>query len=122
MDDAWFTGLADELAQAIVDARACATACEELLEAARGRLGDGQEHALLAALVAPAAISRILVDLIDRPPMLVLAAARVCRETSQQALDDLRRLALPLDTDGAVEALEAVCASCGRLLEVAGTL
>lgn len=121
MDEAWFTSLADELAQAIVDARACATACEELLEAGRGRLGDEQERALLGALVAPAAISRIMIELIDRPPMLVLAAARVCRETSQQALDDLRRLDLPLDVDAAVTALRAVCESCGRLLEVAGT-
>lgn len=120
MDEAWFTGLADELAQAVVDARACATACEDLLQAARGSLGDALEHELLAALVAPTAISRILIDLIDRPPMLVLAAIRVCRETALQALDDLDRLGLPLETKAAAAALRAASDSCGRLLEAAG--
>jgi hypothetical protein len=120
MDEVWFTGVADELAQAVVDARACATACEELLQAARGRLGGDREHELLAALVAPTAISRILIDLIDRPPMLVLAATRVCRETSLQALGELERLALPLDADHAATALRAAAESCGRLLEAAG--
>ena len=120
MDEVWFTGLADELAQAVVDARACATACEELLQAARGCLGAEREHELLAALVAPTAISRILIDLIDRPPMLVLAATRVCRETSLQALDDLDRLALPLDATAAVAALRTAAESCGSLLDAAG--
>jgi hypothetical protein len=121
MEDFWFTGLADELAQAVVDARTCATACEELLEAARdGGLGASREQALLAALVAPTAISRILIDLIDRPPMLVLAATRVCRETSLQAVAELERLGLPLDCGTAVAALRAAADSCGRLLEAAG--
>lgn len=120
MDEAWFTGLADELGQALVEARECAEACEELLEAARGCLEREQERDLLAALVAPTAISRILIDLIDRPPVLVLAATRVCRETSLHALEELERLALPLETDGAVAALRAAADSCGRLLEAAG--
>jgi hypothetical protein len=120
MDEAWFTSLADELGQALVEARECAAACEGLLEAARGCLEREQERALLAALVAPTAISRILIDLIDRPPLLVLAATRVCRETSLHALDELERLSLPLETDGAVAALRAAAASCGRLLEAAG--
>ncbi len=119
MDEAWFTGLADELAQAVVDARDCATACEELLERARGSLGGEQQQALLVALVAPAAISRILIDLIDRPPALVLAATRVCRDTSLQALGELAHLRVPLQTDGAVAALEAAAESCGRLLDAA---
>lgn len=120
MDEAWFTDLADELAQAVVDARACAEACEQLLEAARGALADEQERALLRALIAPAAISRVMVDLIDRPPLLVLAATQVCRETSEHAVAELERLELPLDTDVAAAALEAVADSCARLLEAAG--
>jgi len=120
MDEVWFTGLADELAQAVVDARACATACEELLESARGGLGEERQRELLSALVAPTAISRILIDLIDRPPLLVLAATRVCRETSLQAIADLDRLALPLDAGAAVAALRSAAESCGRLLEAAG--
>jgi hypothetical protein len=120
MDDAWFTGLADELAQAVVDARACAEACEQLLESARGTLAREQEHELLTALIAPAAISRILIDLIDRPPMLVLAATRVCHETSQHAFSELERLDVPLETAAAAAALQAAADSCGRLLEAAG--
>lgn len=122
MDDAWFTGLADELARAIFDARACAEACEELLESARGILDGEQEHALMAALIAPAAISRILIDLIDRPPMLVLAATRVCRDASEHALEELERLDVPLETDAAVAALRAAADSCAGLLEAADGL
>ncbi|HET7572175.1 MAG TPA: hypothetical protein VFJ77_05835, partial [Gaiellaceae bacterium] len=73
MGEAWFTEVADELAQALVDARECADACEELLEAARDRLEREPERRLLAALVAPAAICRIMIELIDRPPALLLA-------------------------------------------------
>ena len=119
MSEAWFTGLADELGQAIVDARECASACERLLDAAEGLLGREQEHALLAAIVAPASISRILVDLIDRPATIVLAAAHVCRETSLQAVEELERLELPLDTAEALAALRTAAVSCGRLLESA---
>ncbi len=118
-EEAWFTGLADELSQALVDARECAAACEELLEASRGSLEPSDRQRLLAALVAPAAISRILIDLIDRPPAFVLAAAQVCRETTRVALEQLDALPPPLDVAAAAAALERVCDSCERLLEAA---
>ncbi|HZD87643.1 MAG TPA: hypothetical protein VE088_06525 [Gaiellaceae bacterium] len=122
MDEAWFSGLADELGQAIVDAGECAGACERLLETAHGRLDREREYALFAAIVAPTSISRILVDLIDRPPGIVLAAAHVCRETSLQAVVEVERLALPLETGAAIGALVAVAESCRCLLESADLL
>lgn len=120
MDEEWFSGLADELAAAIVDARACADACEELLEAGRELLGAEQRRQLLVAVVAPAAISRILIDLIDRPPALLLAAARICREASLDGAESLKGFAPPVDSAAAVAALRRAAESCGRLLAAAG--
>ncbi|HET7571909.1 MAG TPA: hypothetical protein VFJ77_04485, partial [Gaiellaceae bacterium] len=96
--------------------------CEELLEAARDRLEREPERRLLAALVAPAAICRIMIELIDRPPALLLAAARVCRETSLHGIAELERLSLPAPLDGgrARASLAAAAESCGALLEAAG--
>ena len=114
---AWFSGLADAFAQALVDARACAAACERLLEAGRATLAPAEQQRLLRALVLPAAISGVLIDLGDRPPLLVLAAARVCRETSLTALEQLALLEAPLDCTAAAGALRRAADSCGRLLE-----
>ena len=116
-DETWFSGLADALAQALVDARACAAACERLLESGRETLAPGQQQRLLRAIVLPAAISGILVDLGDRPPVLVLAAARLCRETSLAALEQLASLQVPLDCTAVAFALRRSGESCGRLLD-----
>ena len=116
-DEAWFSGLADALAQALVDARACAAACEELLESGRDALAPAEQQRLLKTIVLPAAISSLLVDLGDRPPLLVLAATRVCRETSLSAVEELALLAPPLDCTEADAALRRAARSCGRLLE-----
>jgi len=43
-DDAWFTGLADELARCLVDAEICADACERLLEAALHELSPAERE------------------------------------------------------------------------------
>jgi hypothetical protein len=120
MAEAWFTSVADELAEALLDARECAAACEALLEAARGKLDGESERRLLAALVAPAAIARVMIELIDRPPTLLLAAARVCREASARGNEELERLELPLDTARVSKGLAAASESCRRLLEAAG--
>ena len=116
-DEAWFSDLADALAQAFVDARACSAACETLLESGRETLSPTEQHRLVRTMVLPTAISGVLVDLGDRPPLLVLAAARVCRETSLTALEQLELLSLPLDCTTAVAALRRVADSCGGLLD-----
>jgi hypothetical protein len=116
-DEAWFSGLADALAQALVDARACSAACETLLGSGRGTLAPPQQHLLVRTLVLPAAISGGLVDLGDQPPLLVLAATRVCREASLTAVEQLALLALPLDCTAAAAALRQTADSCGRLLD-----
>jgi len=115
-DEAWFSDLADALAQALVDARACAAACEALLESGRETLAQAQQQDLLRTILLPAAISGVLVDLGDRPPVLVLAATRVCRETALTSVEQLTLLALPLDWSTAGAALHRVADSCGRLL------
>jgi hypothetical protein len=117
MEEEWFSSLADEVSQALADARASATECEDLLGASRDGLGSGERQRLLAALVAPAAISHLMIDLIDRPPPLLLAAAGICRETSLHALAELEALELPLDTRSAEAALRRAAESCGRLLD-----
>ena len=112
MGEAWFTGYADELARCLVDARNCAEVCEAYLASL-----DGAEGALRRAvdiLAAPAAVSRILIELIDQPPQLVLAAARLCRELTATAAEQL---------DGAPEVVAALCAvadSAGDLVDAAG--
>jgi hypothetical protein len=116
-DETWFSGLADALAQALVDARACSNACETLLESGLETLVPAQQQRLVRTIVLPAAISGVLVDLGDRPPLLVLAATRVCREASLTALEELALLALPLDCTAATAALRRAADSCERLLD-----
>src|SRR5215471_1602743 len=119
-DEDWFSGLADALAQTLVDARACSAACETLLESGRQTLAPAQQQRLVRTIVLPAAISGVLVDLGDRPPLLILAATRVCRETALIALEQLALLGLPLDCAAAAAALRRVADSCGRLLDAVG--
>ena len=112
MGEKWFTEYADELARCLVDARNCAEVCEDYLE----RL-DGDEAALRRALdliAAPAAVSRILIELIDQPPQLVLAAARLCRELATAAAGTLGG---PYEV---VAALRAAADSAGALVDTAG--
>jgi hypothetical protein len=118
-DRAWFNGLASALAQALVDARGCASACEALLESGRATLAPAEQQRLLRTIALPTAISGVLVDLGDRPPLLVLAATRVCRETSLTALEQLALLAPPLDCTSAAAALRRAADSCERLLDAA---
>jgi hypothetical protein len=117
MDDAWFTGLADELARCLVDAEICADACERLLEAVLQDGDAGLQEGLRNALVVPAAVARVLVGLIDEPPQLVLAAARLCRDRSAAAVVHVEALAGRVDGDEALAALRASVDSCSRLLE-----
>ena len=117
MDAAWFTELADELARCLTDAGACADACEALLERARDLRDPELQRAVVTALVAPAAIARVLIDLIDHPPQLVLAACRLCRDSARAAVAELERLAGHLDVSKALAALAAAAASCDVLLD-----
>jgi hypothetical protein len=111
MGEAWFTGYADELARCLVDARNCAEVCEAYLAQLDGAAG-GRRRAV-DVLAAPAAISRVLIELIDQPPQLVLAAARLCRELTATAADELDA---PPDV---VAALRAVADSAGDLVDAA---
>ncbi|MGH3049366.1 MAG: hypothetical protein ACRDLK_04340 [Gaiellaceae bacterium] len=103
----------------MLDARACAEACEALLEAVRGELDTETSERLVAALAGPAAVSRVLIDLVDRPSLL-LACASVCRDTARAAVGELDVLELPVDASEARGALLAAAESCDRLLDAAG--
>jgi predicted RNA-binding Zn ribbon-like protein len=117
MEGAWFTDLADELARCLTDAEACADACEQLLEAVR-ESGDRElQRRAVGALVAPAAIARVLIELIDHPAQLVLAACRLCRESAAAAVEELEQLADRLDASDALRALRAAAESCDLLLD-----
>ena len=116
MEGAWFTDVADELARCLTDAETCADACETLLESVRSSGDSELQRLAVAALVAPAAISRVLIDLIDHPPQLVLAACRLCRDSARSAIGALEQLDNRLDTSDALPALSAVADSCEALL------
>jgi hypothetical protein len=119
MDEAWFTGFADELAQCLLDAERCAEVCEALLETVQRSTDTELQQEVLGTLVAPAAVARILIELIDHPRHLVLAACRLCRESASTAADQLDALGARLDSAAAVAALRTSAGSCERLLEVA---
>jgi hypothetical protein len=105
MGATWFTEFSDELARCLVDARNCAELCEAHLAADAGAVD---------ALAAPAAVARVLIDLIDQPPQIVLGAVRLCRELAATAADEP---GLPPDL---TDALCTLAASTGALLEAAG--
>jgi hypothetical protein len=115
MGETWFNGVADELDRCVWDARACAEACEALLESLRESTDD-ESRRLARALVPPAAIARVLVDLIDQPPQLLLAVCRLCHDSARSAIDELEALADHVDGSRAVPALRASADSCARLL------
>jgi hypothetical protein len=108
LEDAWFTKCADELARCLVDARTCAEACEHFLASSAADADD------LRRLAAPAAVSRVLIDLIDHPPQIVLAAVHLCRELTAAAAGDAQ---VP---DDVVTALRAIADSSAALLEACG--
>jgi len=112
MGEAWFRACPDELARLLVDARACADLCEAHLD--DPALGPDDLRRAVHALAAPAAISRLLIELIDQPPEVVLAAVRLCRELAAAAA-----AALDAEPDVAA-ALRRVAASASALLEAAG--
>ena len=115
MEDSWFTGFADELAECLVDAGRCADICERLLQDVQ-RDGDAAtQKQVVDAVVAPTAVARVLIDMIEQPPEFVLAAARLCRDTSRDAAEALRGL----DAAQAILALETCAQSCDRLLDAA---
>jgi hypothetical protein len=119
MDEAWFTGVADELARCLVDADECAAACERLLERLRDGGDADLQRKVLDAVLAPAAVSRVLVELIDHPQQLVLAAARLCRDSAREAVGALEALDALVDADDAIGALAVASGSCGGLIEAA---
>jgi hypothetical protein len=108
MEDVWFTECADELARRLLDARTCAEECERFLASDAARVGD------VRTLAAPAAVSRVLIELIDHPPQLVLAAVRLCRELTTTAAEEVGA------PEEVLAALRAVAASSAALLEACG--
>ena len=116
MDDAWFTEIPDELARCLTDARNCAEACEGLLAEAAPEPDDELRQRVADAVIGPAAVSRVLFDLVDQPRPLVLAAARLCHETAQEAVGKLERLDGRLDVAAAITALRVCAESCESVL------
>jgi hypothetical protein len=114
----WFSGVANELARCLTDAEASAKACEDLLESVRDAGVDETTKRVLRALVPPAAIARVLIELIDQPPEMILAACRLCRESAREAISDLE--AIHVETSPVVAALRASADSCEQLLDAAG--
>jgi hypothetical protein len=113
MEDVWYTGIADELARCLTDARKCAEACEELLERVSRHGGELQKR-IVDAVVGPAAVSRVLIDLIDHPRQLVLAAATLCRDAATEAATALEGIA---EAEPTIAALRRCATSCGALLD-----
>jgi hypothetical protein len=110
MGDAWFTGYADELARVLADARTCADACEAHLHT----VSTDRIDADVRILAAPAAVSRVLIDLIDHPPQLILAAVRMCRDLTSAAADELP------GPPNVVASLRTVSVSAAALLDATG--
>jgi hypothetical protein len=118
--DAWFSDVADELARCLVDAEAAAEACEKLLETVQQGGDSKLRQIVVDGLIAPAAVARVLVELIDQPPRLVLAACRLYCESAAVAVVRLESLGSRVDSADAVAALRTASGSCERLLEAAG--
>jgi hypothetical protein len=115
MGDVWFTEVADELARCLVDAKNCADAGERLLQSPQ--LGAHRKTAF-DALVAPVAVSRVLIELIDYPPQLALAAARLLADTADGGAVTLGTLD-GVDAAAAIAALRRAASSARALLDAA---
>jgi hypothetical protein len=109
MGEAWFKGFPDEFARLLVDARTCADACEAHLD--DPALDPDDLRRAVHALAAPAAISRLLIELIDQPAEVVLAAVLLCRDLTAAAA---REPGLP---DDITAALRAASGSAAELLD-----
>jgi hypothetical protein len=119
MEGVSFSG-SNELARCLRDAEACAEACEELLETVR-RYGDTElQRRVVGVLVAPAAISRVLLGLVEHPPQLVLAACRLCRDSAHAAIVELEPLDGRVELGDVLPALRDVAGSCEALLAAEG--
>jgi hypothetical protein len=116
MDEAWYTGVADELSRCLTDAEHCADECEALLELATSGKNGALRKQVVDVVVGPAAVSRVLIDLIDQPRPLVLAAATLCRDATAEAAAALANVATAA---AAVDALRTCSASCTALLDAA---
>lgn len=116
MGEAWFTGVADELARCLVDAQHCAEICETFLESLKEGGDAAAQRRAIDALVGPAAVARVLMDLIDHPPELVMSAARLCRDSAREAARRLEQLGRP-DAAPVVAALRTSADSCRALLD-----
>jgi hypothetical protein len=113
MEHAWFSEVADELARCLVDARRCADTGEQLLQSEQ--VGEQRKKAL-DALIAPVAVSRVLIELIDYPPQLALAAARLLADTAEDGAAMLESLD-GIDAAAAIGALRRVASSARALLD-----
>jgi hypothetical protein len=112
MGEAWFTAFPDELARLLVDARMCADICEAHLD--DPTLDPDDLRGAVHALAAPAAISRLLIELIDQPAEVVLAAVHLCRDLTAAAAGE------PGLPAAIATALNAASGSAAELLDVAG--
>jgi hypothetical protein len=117
LDEAWFIGFGDELARCIADAERCADACERLLAAS---VDPDVRRPIADAVIAPAAVARVLADLVEQPAPLVLAAARLCRDIATEAAERLDALDHDVDVTEAADALRSCASSCALLLAVVG--
>ena len=116
MEEAWFTQIADEFARCLTDARKCAEACEALLASVSALEDEELQRRVVDAVVGAAAVSRVLFELVDQPRPLVLAAARLCRESAEAAVPKLEALGASIDAAAAITALRAGARSCDALL------
>ena len=119
MAEKWFSGFADELAQCLLDAERCAEACEASLETVRNTDDAELRTIVVQALVAPAAIARVLSEFPDESANLVLAICHLCRDVTTAAAEQLDALGTRIDGTDTIAALLALAGSCGRLLEAA---
>lgn len=115
MPESWFTEYADELARCLADARECAERCEALLVAVAAD-HDVRAH-VHHAVIAPAAVARVLIDLFDQPRTLVVAAARLCRDTAEEGATQLELLDSHPEAGAARAALRTCAASCAALVD-----
>ena len=116
MDETWFSDYADELGRCLSDARACAEACEQLLESLSADDDPRRRRTILDAVLGPTAVARVLIDLIDQPPELLLGAARLCADGCRHAVAELEGLD-DSRTAPAVEALRLCARSCAQLVD-----
>ena len=70
-----------------------------------------------SAVIAPAAVANVLIELIDEPRPLIIAAAKVCRDTARDGAARLEALDERPGLGDACAALRACAESCDQLLD-----